>query len=334
MKHKPRITLATYPWAYFVPGGGEVQIQKLYQYLNRQKVQVKLFDQWAPAESDLYHFFSCIGGSLDFLRFLKNNNERVIQSSSLWLTDENIVNYDISYITEQFKYADFVVANSELEASMLERYGLIESSKTKVVHNGFDDMLMTIRKNPIISKKLYRPLHDLPSQYMVFVGNIEPRKNLDICIQVCRRLRIPLVILGKVRDREYANKYLFPFINNGSVYYAGYYQNNSFKFLSVVMNAVGLLLPSSLETPGLAALEAAALGVPLLVTSCGSAKEYFGNKCLYYNGDRKDVDELEQAVSQLGSTPEKYIVDIETITKYTWSNVSEDQVNVYHECIS
>ena len=42
---------------------------------------------------------------------------------------------------------------------------------------------------------------------------------------------------------------------------------------------------SKLETPGLAALEAAALGVPLIITS-SSPREYFGQIDTYYNGNQ------------------------------------------------
>ena len=54
-----------------------------------------------------------------------------------------------------------------------------------------------------------------------------------------------------------------------------------------------------METPGLAALEAAALGIPIIVTSEGSSKEYFGEIKTYYDGKKGDILELAELINNL-----------------------------------
>ena len=64
------IVLATYPWAYFTPGGGEIQIEMLNKYLKKKNIITHKFDNWNPQTTpDIYHFFSCMGGSIDFCNY-------------------------------------------------------------------------------------------------------------------------------------------------------------------------------------------------------------------------------------------------------------------------
>ncbi len=76
------IALATYPWAYFTPGGGEVQIEMLHKYLNKKNINAYKFNSWKPKKkTSIYHFFSCMGGSLDFCNYLKSIEKKLIISS-------------------------------------------------------------------------------------------------------------------------------------------------------------------------------------------------------------------------------------------------------------
>ena len=90
------IVLATYPWAYFTPGGGEIQIEMLNKYLEKKDITIHKFDNWNPqTKPNIYHFFSCMGGSLDFCNYLKSINKKLIVSASLWITKDTAHNYNI-----------------------------------------------------------------------------------------------------------------------------------------------------------------------------------------------------------------------------------------------
>ena len=56
-----KVVYNTYPWAYFTPGGGEYQIEKVFDAIKRKKNQIQKFNQWDPQkDADVFHFFSCI----------------------------------------------------------------------------------------------------------------------------------------------------------------------------------------------------------------------------------------------------------------------------------
>jgi glycosyltransferase involved in cell wall biosynthesis len=65
-------------------------------------------------------------------------------------------------------------------------------------------------------------------------------------------------------------------------------------------------MPSLLETPSIAAIEAAALGAKVLLTQVGSTKEYFGDSVTWV--DPKSRDSLRAGISAaIVSSPEKSI---------------------------
>ncbi len=62
------IALATYPWAYFTPGGGEVQIEMLHKYLNKKNINAYKFNSWKPKKKNEYlSFFFMYGWLFRFL---------------------------------------------------------------------------------------------------------------------------------------------------------------------------------------------------------------------------------------------------------------------------
>ena len=135
-------------------------------------------------------------------------------------------------------------------------------------------------------------------------------------------------MVGNIREKDYFKSLE---INNNSVIYYGSVENHSYEFFSLLLNAKCFILPSTLETPGLAALEAAALGIPIIVTSEGCAEEYFGGINSYYDGKHGDVKELTDLINKIFLNPLLGSVNINQIKKFTWSNCIDNQIRVYEE---
>ena len=321
------IALATYPWAYFTPGGGEIQIEMLHKYLKQKNINVYKFDSWNPeTKTKIYHFFSCMGGSIDFCNFLKSIDKKLIISASLWITKDTMQNYNIGQIKSQLLIADRIVVNSEKEKDLLSNIFEIEKTKFRVVYNGFEPDLLKFR-----NKKFNKSPKIPPDwkEYILCLANIETRKNQHLLIEACRLSNKKLVLVGHIREKDYFKS--LEIDQNKSVIYYGSVQNHSSEFFSLLLNAKCFVLPSTLETPGLAALEAAALGVPIIVTSEGCAKEYFGGIDSYYDGKIGDVKELSNLITKVFRNPILGTVKINQIEKFTWSNCIDDQILVYEE---
>ena len=322
------ISLATYPWAYFTPGGGEIQIEMLYKYLKKRDINVYKFDSWNPKiKTKIFHFFSCMGGSINFCNFLKSSNKKLIISSSLWVTKDTMNNYDIGQIKSQLLIADRIVVNSEREKDLLSDIFEIDKANFRVVYNGFESDLLQYRD------KKFNKSHKLPvdwKDYILCIANIETRKNQHLLIEAAKLSKKRLLLVGHVREKDYFKSLE---IDNDSVIYYGSVENHSYEFFSLLLNAKCFVLPSTLETPGLAALEAAALGIPIIVTSEGCAKEYFGGIDTYYDGKSGDVKELSELITKVFVHPMLGSVNFNQIKKFTWSKCIENQILVYEELI-
>ena len=269
-----------------------------------------------------------MGGSLDFCNYLKSINKKLIVSASLWITKDTAHNYNIDQIKSQLLISDRIIVNSKKEKDLLSEVFAIEKSKFRVVHNGFEPDLLKYRD------KQFKKSSKIPldwQDYILCLANIEPRKNQKILIEACKLNNKKLVLVGHIRDKDYFRS--LELDNNNSVIYYGAVKNHSNEFFSLILNAKCFVLASKLETPGLAALEAAALGIPIIVTSEGCAKEYFGNIDTYYDGKRGDVKELSNLIKRVFLNQTSGIVKFDQIKKFSWDKCIEKQIDVYEEFI-
>nr|HPM77756.1 glycosyltransferase family 1 protein [bacterium] len=129
---------------------------------------------------------------------------------------------------------------------------------------------------------------DLPLEYFLFVGTLEPRKNLTRLLAALARTKTqtPLLIVGadgwggdEVR-REYQRLGL-----GDRVRFLGYLAHH--RLPAVMRRAQALLMPSIYEGFGLPVLEAMSCGTPVLAAANSSLAEVTGEAALLV--DHRDV---------------------------------------------
>lgn len=103
---------------------------------------------------------------------------------------------------------------------------------------------------------------------------------------------LKLVLIGHQRDQAYARACLEE--GGDQVIYLGALPHESPVLRAAYAACEVFCLPSTLETPGLAALEAHAAGARIAITQVGSTQEYFGNHVTYL--DPNDVSSIAQSI--------------------------------------
>ena len=323
-----KISINTYPTAYITPGGGEVQLRKTYEALLDLPCDVTLYNQWQPQldDVDIVHFFSVYGGSLPFAKTVKDLGKKLVVSPVIWLDDFS--KYPMGEIREILELADLILPNSQMEADMLMSKLGIPGEKFHVVYNAIEP-----RAYENIDKNLFSRKYGL-KRYLLNVGNIEPRKNQLNLIRAIRNMDMPLVIIGHVRDEAYAARCRQE-MQEGQVMMIDPMPHNSKLLLSAYAGAEVFVLPSTLETPGLAALEAVAAGCPrLAITSIGSTQEYFGENAHYIKNvnDSKSIAEtIERCLK--GAVISAKAVDT-LLHKYTWQNAASQTFAAYEKVMT
>ncbi|WP_321854843.1 glycosyltransferase family 4 protein [Paraburkholderia tropica] len=322
-----KVLFNTYPMAFHTPGGGEVQLMQYDRHLPERAVEVTLLDMWVPKfkDHDLVHFFSCMSGSLHFCSFIKRIGMPLVVSPNLWITEETKGNYPYDEIRLMFVLADRVVCNSNAECDLLATVFNIEREKFATVYNGIDRQFLAYT-----SPEIFRAKFEISQDFVLNVANIEPRKNqLNLIRALKQHPELNLVLAGHIRDTEYAERC---FAEGGDqLKYLGPIPHDADELRSAYAACSVFALPSTLETPGLAALEAFACGAPIVVTNEGCTYEYFGDGAQYVSWD--DIDGISRAIAQGRAQGRRHaaLANIVAGANFTWNNVVGELVRVYNE---
>jgi glycosyltransferase involved in cell wall biosynthesis len=158
---------------------------------------------------------------------------------------------------------------------------------------------------PSIDKMLARALLKsyslMPGQYVLFVGNIEPKKNLATLIQAASMLQheLPLVVVGRKawlwEGQLKAAEAYFGSAESARLRILGYVP--PIALTALYSNALCLAFPSLYEGFGLPPLEAMRHGCPVICSNAASLPEVCGDAALY--ADPRDPDALRTHMESL-----------------------------------
>lgn len=275
-----KILFGAYPWAFDCPGGGERQLMAYRNHLQQRGHTVGLYDPWQPVGQgwSVFHFFSVMPGSIQLCNYIRNKGVKLVISPNLWVTPGTRWKYPHEDIYRLVEIADLLVVNSQLEADALGEVYNLPPERFHVVYNGVENSFL-LQADPQ-DFRVWAGLGDC--RYLLNVANVEERKNqLTFLDALDQHPDLKLVVVGHARDAAYLEacrkKGGERFLHVGALEYG------SDLLRSAMAGAEAFVMPSMLETPSIAALEAAAIGCRLLVTEVGSTVEYFGEDAIYVN---------------------------------------------------
>ncbi|PZV09181.1 MAG: glycosyl transferase [Leptolyngbya sp.] len=324
-----RVLFNTYPVAFDCPGGGEIQILKCKEALASRGIEVLLYDQWQPQfdQADIVHHFSVYGGSSVFCNYVKNRGLPLVISPILWITQTSYRAslYPVDEIRHLLNIGDHLLPNSQAEAEALASIFEVSLEKFTPIVNGVDEHFL----EPLPDPQIFLDAFQVQSPFLLNVANIEPRKNQLNLVKAIRDLDIPLVIFGNIRDRAYYDHCVE--LAQGCMTHLGYLPNHSELLRSAYAACELFVLPSTLETPGLAALEAAATGAKLVITREGCTQEYFGGEAAYV--DPNSVDNIREAILMQLSAPLKETLRQHVKANYTWQRAAQQLYQIYSQLL-
>ncbi len=128
-------------------------------------------------------------------------------------------------------------------------------------------------------------------RYALVVSRLSPEKGVDVAIDACRLVDMPLVVAGDGPERPALERRA----GGGAVRFAGQLDDAELGALRAEA-AIGLAPSRSGETFGLAAAEALAAGLPVVGSRVGALPELLEEQALVPPGD---ADALAQALARL-----------------------------------
>jgi glycosyltransferase involved in cell wall biosynthesis len=178
----------------------------------------------------------------------------------------------------------------------------------------------------------------LPERFVLFVGTLEPRKNLVRLVEAFARVRDGQVGLVLAGGKGWLYDELFAQVEslglNEKVIFAGYVPNEE---LPLWYNAATLLAyPSLYEGFGLPVLEAQACGTPVLTSNVSSLPEAAGDAALMV--DPYDVEALAEGLNRL-LTDDTLVQELRKrglahARQFSWPHAAQETTRVYRRALA
>ncbi len=191
-----------------------------------------------------------------------------------------------------------VITISESSLRDINKYLNISKEKIHIVYP-----LLSSSKIINYNKRKHKEIiskYNLPSKYYLFVGTIEPRKNISFLLQafdsVFEETKIPLVLIGGRGWRDNSIKItLSRMKNKNNVFFTGYVSDSELAYF--YKSATVFIFPSLYEGFGIPPLEAMYYGCPVITSDNSSLPEVCGNAAIYI--DPMCIKSLSEAIFEV-----------------------------------
>ena len=332
--------------AFQSPGGGENQLIQTGRYLEARGVAIRPFMPWTDRldRASLLHLFGMSREGLQLARVARAKGVPVVLSPICWIepramavlaTDRlgrwsNRAKWRLKALVprwptwrrELLRVADAILPNSAAEGEQLVRWFGADPDTIRPVPNGVEERFA--HADP----SAFRAIHG-PGDFVLYVGRIEPRKNVLGLIEGARAAGLPLVVIGDALPGYEAYAADCKRAGSGFARWLPRVDHDDPLLESAYAAARVLALPSWFETPGLVALEAALAGTAVVVTPHGCTREYFGDRVGYARPDRPE--EIARAISDAWEAGPDPGLAGHVGEHYPWSEVARRTAEAYEQ---
>jgi len=326
-------------------GGGEIQFLKTAEYLRKLGIDVELVPVSQRGLPVLVHFFGSHGSLFnEYAKSLKYRYKipfvvsTIFFSSPRKITERIYVDFSrllIRYGLEKFiprsgfrdlpflfKNADLLLPNTKAEAELIKKFfPFISEEKIRIIPNGVDERFAEA------DPELFRKHYNIDYDFVLNVARLEPRKNQLSLIKALKGTGLKLIIIGNQSVWPEYTKLCFKEANE-NVLFINELSHEDPLLASAYASAKVFALPSSEETPGISALEAAIAGCSVVVTQRGGAQEYLKDFAKYV--DPNSIDDIRNKIlSAWEDNSDKQKQKLYILSNFAWSKVAELTLEAY-----
>lgn len=341
---RPRIRLAGGLTALAAPGGGETQLWALTEALAAEGWDARPWRPWEESWEgwDILHL---VGSRPEFVALAeaaRARGKRVVVSPVAWFDWRSAWGEGRSWSAclralavegarrawpgcptwrgRLYRAADCLLPNSQAEAEQLVRLFAVPRGRIRVVPNGARPGWADARPEPFRQ-------HVGLERFVLYAGRIEPRKNQLGFLRAMRGSGLPCVILGDPVPGFERYAAACRAAADHDTHFVPRLASDDPLLASAFAAARCLALVSWFETPGLAALEAALWGTPLVLTPLGATVEYFGRLARYAHP--RDSRGIRREVEAACDAERSAELAAHVSAAFTWPRVAQATGEVY-----
>lgn len=235
------------------------------------------------------------------------------------------------------KWASRIITVSQFSKHQIMEYLQIPESKIDVIPLGIDEEWFVAPKEEVASTVLNK--YSLPRNYFLFLGTLQPRKNVHRLVAAHRALpaesrkAFPLVLVGRYGWGEAELLGELNQLQDRTIVWLKYLSR---KDLHVILSsATALVFPSLKEGFGLPLVEAMAAGTPLIASASSSIPEVVGDAAIMV--EPTSVCSIASGMTELIDRPEVGKQNVEIGKKrarlFSWDTTARMTIDSYRNAL-
>jgi glycosyltransferase involved in cell wall biosynthesis len=244
-------------------------------------------------------------------------------------------------LAENIKASDKIIAVSESTRNDLVKFCGVPPEKIVVIYEAASSLFQPIEyaeAKPFLQSVGLIDHYDRPVPYFLFMGNIEPKKNIRRILLAFREFclrqqgRWKLVVVGaKAWGYESVKDLMQGMIEQQVLIHLDYLPTSHLPLL--LSHATAFLFPSLAEGFGLPVLEAMSCGCPVIVSGIAALQEVCGEAAIQVNP--QSIPEIYQAIALLANNPSLRATlgqkGLQRSRQFSWSDCASKTLAVYQE---
>ena len=291
------------------------------------------YGKFFRVKADIFHFVNFVVPPRVKGRIINTVYDMVYKTFPETMEKGNYKKLDRS-LKDSCARADAIVTISENSREEIINYLGVPKDKIHIITPGVD--LTVYRPMELCEWRSVTEKYGLPDKFLLYLGTIEPRKNINTIIRAFHQFTgldregYKLVVAGKkgwmfdevfnlVKKLGIEDKVIFP----------GYIPEEDKPY--IYAGATAFVFPSLYEGFGMPPLEAMACGVPVITSNSSSLPEVVGDAGIQV--DSMDIDSISIAMHELTSKPELRKIlaakSIQRVQSFSWEDSVKKLIKLY-----
>jgi glycosyltransferase involved in cell wall biosynthesis len=219
--------------------------------------------------------------------------------------------------------ADRIITTTEYVKSELTRFHYTKKNQpVDIAPSGITNIFKPLSFHNKESLKKIKLKYNLPESYLLFVGRLNARKNIENLIESLQFLNDKNICLVIVGGKNWKTPQLKHFMSNKEIISKIYFTDSvADDELSIIYAMAKIFcFPSFAEGFGLPPLEAMASGIPVIVSNTSSMPEVCGKAALYAdpNNPKAIAEKINELLENKSLYEQKVQEGLEWSKNYTW----------------
>ena len=237
-------------------------------------------------------------------------------------------------VPASIKKAQHVITVSEYERKRIVDILKIQTKNISVVYNAFGKHFSDKRESARIAS--VKQKHNLPDEYIFYIGNTDPKKNIfntirayrNYCIKVTDPLPLVIADINELFLDSILEQTKTKLLRD-KIVLTGYILNSDLPF--IYSGASLFLYPSLRESFGIPLLESMASGTPVITSNNSALPEVAGRAAALVDPtDEKNIgDAIAFVLTDLNKAKELIDLGYERIKNFSWALSAEKLLTIY-----